>query len=97
MTQRIFEAVLAGCLPLAPADIRFAGRFVPKELVVRSGSDVLERLSYLSEIAGTEQHAALIAACVDLLRLFGLCKQVNTLESVLHGLLQTTATERGAA
>ncbi|MFB8124411.1 hypothetical protein ACFVG1_00470 [Streptomyces bacillaris] len=97
MTQRIFEAVLAGCLPLAPADIRFADRFVPKELVVRSGSDVLERLSYLREIAGTEQHAALIATCVDRLRLFCLCKQVNTLESVLHGLLQTTATERGAA
>ncbi len=97
MTQRIFEAVLAGCLPLAPADIRFADRFVPKELVVRSGDDVLERLSYLREIAGTEQHAALIAACVNRLRLFGLCKQVNTLESVLHGLLQATATERGAA
>ncbi|MFI6951653.1 hypothetical protein [Streptomyces sp. NPDC050422] len=97
MTQRIFEAVLAGCLPLAPADIRFADRFVPKELVVRSGSDVLERLSYLREIAGTEQHAALIAACVDRLRLFGLSKQVNTLESVLRGLLQATATERGAA
>lgn len=97
MTQRIFEAVLAGCLPLAPADIRFADRFVPAELVVHSGSDVLERLSYLREIAGTEQHAALIAACVDRLRLFGLGKQVTTLESVLRGLVQTDATGRGAA
>ncbi|GGU55914.1 hypothetical protein GCM10010211_20930 [Streptomyces albospinus] len=97
MTQRIFEAVLAGCLPLAPADIRFADRFVPAELVVRSGSDVLEHLSYLREIAGTQQHADLIAACVDRLRLFGLSKQVDTLESVLHRLVQATATERGAA
>ncbi|KND38280.1 glycosyltransferase family protein [Streptomyces acidiscabies] len=97
MTQRIFEAVLAGCLPLAPADIRFADRFVPKELVVRSGSDVIERLSHLREIAGTQQHADLIAECVDRLRLFGLSKQVDTLESVLHGLVQATATERGAA
>ncbi|MFJ8150284.1 hypothetical protein ACIQ6R_35380 [Streptomyces sp. NPDC096048] len=64
---------------------------------MRSGGDVLEPLSYLREIAGTEQHAALIASCVGPLRLFGLCKQVNTLESVLHGLLQATATERGAA
>ncbi|MFF4453757.1 hypothetical protein [Streptomyces goshikiensis] len=97
MTQRIFEAVLAGCLPLAPADIRFADRFVPEELVVRSGRDVIERLSYLREIAGTQQHADLIAACVDRLRLFGLSKQVDTLESVLHGLVQATATKRGAA
>ncbi|MFE3861872.1 hypothetical protein ACFXPT_15715 [Streptomyces goshikiensis] len=97
MTQRIFEAVLAGCLPLAPADIRFADRFVPEELVVRSGRDVIERLSYLREIAGTQQHADLISACVDRLHLFGLSKQVDTLESVLHGLVQAVATERGAA
>ncbi|WP_330457447.1 hypothetical protein OIB37_11365 [Streptomyces sp. NBC_00820] len=97
MTQRIFEAVLAGCLPLAPADIRFADRFVPKELVVRSDRDVLERLSYLREIAGTQQHADLIAACVDRLSLFGMNKQVNTVESVLHVLVGTTATEQGAA
>ncbi|MFD6598228.1 hypothetical protein ACFWFH_32780 [Streptomyces coelicoflavus] len=97
MTQRIFEAVLAGCLPLAPADIRFADRFVPRELVVRSGRDVLERLSYLREIAGTQQHADLIAACVDRLHLFGLSRQVDTVESALHALAGTSATERGAA
>ncbi|MFE3645272.1 hypothetical protein ACFXOM_30575 [Streptomyces sp. NPDC059169] len=97
MTQRIFEAVLAGCLPLAPADIRYVNRFVPDELVVRSGRDVIERLSHLREIAGTQQHADLIAACVDRLRLFGLSKQVDTLESLLHGLVRPGTTERGAA
>lgn len=95
MTQRIFEAVLAGCLPLAPADIRFADRFVPQELIVRSGHDVIERLAYLREIAGT-QHADLIAACLDRLHLFGLNMQVNALEGALHRLVWTTATERGA-
>ncbi|MFI6489093.1 hypothetical protein [Streptomyces sp. NPDC050564] len=97
MTQRIFEAVLAGCLPLAPADIRYVNRFVPDELVVRSGRDVIERLSHLREIAGTQRHADLIAACVDRLRLFGLSKQVDTLESLLHGLVRPGTTERGAA
>ncbi|MFJ6635808.1 hypothetical protein ACIQMR_31075 [Streptomyces sp. NPDC091376] len=97
MTQRIFEAVLAGCLPLAPADIRYVNRFVPDELVVRSGRDVIKRLSHLREIAGTQQHADLIAACVDRLRLFGLSKQVDTLESLLHGLVRPGTTERGAA
>ncbi|MET8008998.1 MULTISPECIES: hypothetical protein [unclassified Streptomyces] len=97
MTQRIFEAVLAGCLPLAPADIRYVNRLVPDELIVRSGRDVIERLSHLREVAGTQQHADLIAACVDRLRLFGLSKQVDTLESLLHGLVRPGTTERGAA
>ncbi|MER5689397.1 hypothetical protein [Streptomyces sp. NPDC002205] len=97
MTQRIFEAVLAGCLPLAPANIRYVNRFVPDELIVHSGRDVIERLSILREIAGTQQHADLIAGCVDRLRLFGLSKQINTLESVLHGLVRPGTTERGAA
>jgi hypothetical protein len=97
MTQRIFEAVLAGCLPLAPADIRFADRFVPQELIVHSGRDVIERLAYLREIAGSQQHADLIAACLDRLRLFGLNRQVDALEGALHQLPRTTTTERGAA
>jgi hypothetical protein len=97
MTQRIFEAVLAGCLPLVPADIRFADRFVPEELIVSSGQDVIERLTYLRGIAGTPQHTVLIAACVDRLRLFGLNRQVDTLESLLHGLVRPKVTERGVA
>ncbi|MCX4676185.1 hypothetical protein OG413_12870 [Streptomyces sp. NBC_01433] len=82
---------------VGPADIRFADRVVAKELVVRSGSDVIERLSYLREIAGTQQHADLIAACMDRLHLFGLSKQVDSLDSVLHGLLQATEIEQGVA
>lgn len=97
MTQRIFEAVLAGCLPLAPADIRCVNRFVPDDLIVHSGRHVIERLNHLREIAGTQQHADLIAACLDRLRRFGLSKQVDTLESVLHGLVRPGMTERGAA
>ncbi|MCX4785422.1 hypothetical protein OG369_04280 [Streptomyces sp. NBC_01221] len=97
MTQRIFEAVLAGCLPLTPADICHADRFVPRELIVRSDRDVIERLSYVREIAGTQQHADLIAACVDRLGLFGLSKQVDTLEAVLQGFVRPAASEQGAA
>lgn len=32
MTQRLFEAVLAGCLPIIPARVRCAGQFVPPQL-----------------------------------------------------------------
>jgi hypothetical protein len=97
MTQRIFESVLAGCLPLAPEGIRYVDQFVPGELVVHSGRDVIQRLTYLREIAGSQQHAELIAACMDRLRLFGLNKQVDSLESILHGLVRQDTIERGAA
>ncbi|WP_236242340.1 hypothetical protein [Streptomyces sp. CC228A] len=97
MTQRIFEAVLAGCLPLAPADIRHVDQFVPAELIVRSGQEVFERLSYLQRIAGTQQHADLIAACLDRLDLFRLSRQVVALEAALDTAVNPVAAERGAA
>ncbi|MFE6287841.1 hypothetical protein [Streptomyces sp. NPDC057877] len=97
MTQRIFEAVLAGCLPLTPADILHADRFVPKELIVSSSNEVIERLTHLQQIAGTQQHAALIAACLNRLDMFRLSRQVDALEAVLETAASPTAMERGAA
>ncbi|WP_075739094.1 glycosyltransferase family protein [Streptomyces acidiscabies] len=84
MTQRIFEAVLAGCLPLAPADILSADQFVPDELVVHSGTQVVERIRSLQKIAGTPEHARLIATCLDRLDVFRLSRQVEALEDVLN-------------
>ncbi|MDX3435592.1 glycosyltransferase family protein [Streptomyces stelliscabiei] len=96
MTQRIFEAVLAGCLPLAPADIRRVEEFAPAELIVSSGREVIERLDHLRKIAGSQQHADLIRACLDRLDLFRLSRQTDAVESVLHTLFRG-AGERGAA
>lgn len=62
MTQRIFEAVLAGCLPLAPGDIRHVETFVPEELVVSTASEVIRRTTHLKETAGSREHRALISA-----------------------------------
>ncbi|MFD9967658.1 hypothetical protein ACFWYA_05655 [Streptomyces sp. NPDC059011] len=97
MTQRIFEAVLAGCLPLAPADILHADRFVPKELIISSSSEMIERLTHFQRIAGTQQHADLIAACLDRLDLFRLSRQVDALEAVLDTAAGPVVLERGAA
>jgi hypothetical protein len=83
MTQRIFEAVLAGCVPLAPADIRYADRFVPAELIVADAAAVIEKTAWLREIEGTGEHAALIGRCLERLELFRLSRQVAALESVL--------------
>ncbi|MFI0743278.1 hypothetical protein ACH4PU_35175 [Streptomyces sp. NPDC021100] len=96
MTQRIFEAVLAGCLPLVPADIRSADRFVPEELIIGSGGEVVERLLHLQEIVGTRQHADLIASCLDRLDLFRLSRQVDTLEAVLETATGSDTVDRRA-
>lgn len=97
MTQRIFESVLAGCVPLAPADILHAEQFVPEDLVVKTGSQVIRQVKRLQDIAGTQQHADLIAACLDRLSLFRLSRQIDALEAVLDAAMSTTTAQRGAA
>ena len=83
MTQRIFETVLAGCLPLAPADIAHVHIFVPRPLIVRDAGEVLERITWLRDIEGTAEHAELIAACLNRLELFRLSTQADALDNFL--------------
>ncbi|MBO4206307.1 hypothetical protein GSF22_09855 [Micromonospora echinofusca] len=84
MTQRIFEAVLAGCLPLLPADMRGAVAFVPSSLTVRDATDVRHRIDWLTEIAGTGEHASLITECLRLLDPFRLSTQLKVLDYLLR-------------
>lgn len=83
MTQRLFEAVVAGCLPITPADIRGATRFVPPELHAADGRQVTDLVRHLDSIAGTTDHAALLGACLQRLNLFRLSAQLDTLDRVL--------------
>ena len=71
VTQRIFESA-QGCVPLTPSSLYRAAEFVPDVLVVRSGEDVLERLVWLRSIAGSGEHAELLADCLRRLDLFRL-------------------------
>lgn len=87
MTQRLFEAVLAGCLPITPARIRGAGHFVPSELHAEDGGRVIERLHELLALAGTPAHVDLLGACVQRLDLFRLSRQIETLTAVLVALV----------
>jgi len=83
MTQRLVEAVLAGCLPLAPTSIRSVQRFTPPRLRVADGADVITTLAHLQRIAGTAEHVELIASCLRALKLFSLSRQVAVLEDLL--------------
>lgn len=83
MTQRLFEAVLAGCVPLAPTTIRGVDRFVPRELHVSDADDVLTAVDRLAGLAGTDDHAALLSACLERLDLFRASRQVRVLDEIL--------------
>jgi hypothetical protein len=83
MTQRLHEAVLAGCLPLTPDTIRGAGRFTPPALHISSGFEAAEKIERLIRIAGTARHASLIAACLRRLDAFRLSRQLTTLDHLL--------------
>ncbi|OAP20418.1 MULTISPECIES: hypothetical protein [Amycolatopsis] len=83
MTQRLVEAVLAGCLPLTPANIRGAGRFTPRALHVSDGAAVTARITRLSGIAGQREHADLIASCLRSLEMFRVSRQLAVLDDVL--------------
>ena len=83
MTQRLFEAVLAGCLPITPASIRGAARFTPPDLHAADGRHVTDLVRRLHSIGGTAEHAALIRACLRRLALFRLSAQLDILDHVL--------------
>jgi hypothetical protein len=86
MTQRLFEAVLAGCLPITPAGIACAARFTPPALHPADGQQVTDRLRHAQAAAGTSCHAATLAACLERLGIFRLSRQITTLNRVLERL-----------
>jgi hypothetical protein len=86
MTQRIFEAVLAGCLPLAPASIAQADRFVPRALVINDGAHAATTIAELARVAGSQRHAELLADCLARLDLFTLVRQLNAIDDTLNRL-----------
>jgi len=83
MTQRLFEAVLAGCLPLTPDTIEGAARFTPPGLHVSSGAEATRKIDQLRQIAGTARHVDLIAECMRRLDTFRLSRQLTTLDRLL--------------
>jgi hypothetical protein len=83
MTQRLVEAVLAGCLPLTPTSIRSAGSFTPQSLHVADGAAAATTVTRLKDIAGTSEHAELITGCLRSLEVFRASRQLDLLADVL--------------
>jgi hypothetical protein len=91
MTQRLFEAVLAGCLPITPAGIACAGRFTPPVLHAADGQQVIDRLRHAQAAAGTAWHSETLAACLERLGTFRLSRQIATLNRVLERLTDASS------
>ncbi len=83
MTQRIIEAVTAGCLPLTPASIRSANTFTPTSLHIDDGAAAAQRISELHATAGGPRHTELLEECLDQLSVFRLSRQLDLLDTVL--------------
>jgi len=94
MTQRLPEAVLAGCLPITPASITCAGAFTPPALHAAGGQQVTDRIEHALAIAGTPGHARLLAACLDRLGIFRLSRQITALDRVLERLADASCSAR---
>lgn len=86
MTQRLFEAVLAGCLPITPATIASARQFTPPTLHAADGRQVTARIEQLGRLAGTRAHAELLRGCLRALDQFRLSRQLTTLTRLLEDL-----------
>jgi hypothetical protein len=91
MTQRLAEAVLAGCLPITPDVIACAQVFTPPALHAHDGKQVIELIEQFTAIAGTPAHAGLIGACLDRLSVFRLSHQVAALNRILWKLTDAPA------
>lgn len=91
MTQRLPEAVLAGCLPITPAGITCATAFTPPALHATSGRQVIDRIEHIVGIAGTAAHARLLAACLDHLDIFRLSRQTAALDYILERLTDASS------
>jgi hypothetical protein len=90
MSSRLFEALLAGCLPITPADIAHANQFTPRVLHVRNGAEVIERLDWFTGIAGSDEHAALIALCLPFMDRSRTSRQVAVACRLLNQLSRDT-------
>ncbi|MEU7871260.1 hypothetical protein [Dactylosporangium sp. NPDC049140] len=86
MSSRLFEAVTAGCLPLATAELAMADVFVPPQLHVTDAADVVDRVRWLRGIQGTAEHAAVLAQCLHRLEPFRASRHAAALDQLLRAI-----------
>jgi hypothetical protein len=97
VTQRVFEAVLAGCVPLAPDSIWRVGDIAPAAVQINDAADTLAKLTWLRQVRGGAEHTDLLTQWLRLLDPFRLSAQVAALEQILRSLAGATTAGRLSA
>ena len=97
MTQRLFEAVLSGCVPITPANIAESRRFTPTGLHAANGHQVIAIIERIQANAGTPDHAALLAECLPALDKFRVSHQIVTIRHILQRPAEPTSVPGVAA
>jgi hypothetical protein len=87
ISQRLAEAVLAGCLPITPTTLTGADRLTPSQLHVADAAGVIERIQWARGIAGDGEHAQMIAACLARLEPLRVSRQVALLDQIMTTLV----------
>lgn len=86
ISQRLYEAVLSGCLPLTPTTLACADAYTPRALHVADGAETIERIEWAQSIAGSHEQAQLIEACLSLLQPFRLSTWARRLTELMENL-----------
>lgn len=86
ISQRLYEAVLAGCLPLTPTTLTCADVYTPSVLHVADGPETIDRIVWAQRIAGSREHADLIEECLSLLQPFRLSAWARALIELMETL-----------
>ena len=84
MTQRIFEAVLAGCIPVGLTYIRGIKNFVPEELIARQWLDVVQIVEKLDKLRQNSNHEKILRKCLKKLEIFRLSSQLKQIVSFVN-------------
>ena len=88
ISQRLYEAVLAGCLPLTPTTLACADVYTPRALHVADGPETIARIAWAQRITGNHEHAQLIEACLSLLQPFRLSAWARAAHRAYDGSLR---------
>lgn len=80
--QRLFEAVLAGCLPIGPATIRGIHRNIPRALVAEDGAQVASLVGILTS-ASPRTRSKLLTECLRRLDPFRVTAQTTIVNALL--------------
>ena len=83
VTQRIFEAVLNGCFPLAPRDIIGIDTLLPDDLLVADGADVVRACKDLERLRRTPDYKPAILGCLSRLAPFLASAQYETFAQIV--------------